>query len=77
LYDTVALIDLLAQYFPQVATFRLEDVLPDRFVTEKHQRVSHELARASQLGRNCRNENRWTRRHREKAPIKSILILQV
>jgi hypothetical protein len=33
--DTFALINLLAQHRTQVASFRPENVLPDRFVTQK------------------------------------------
>jgi hypothetical protein len=55
--DSFALIDLLAQHRAQVASFRSEDVLPDRFVTQKGQRIGDKLPRAAELSTNRGNKN--------------------
>jgi hypothetical protein len=57
LNDAFALIDLLAQQVAQISAFRAEDVLPDRLIPKKSQRISNKLPGASQLTTDCRNED--------------------
>ena len=47
LNDAFAVIDLLAQESTQVSAFRAENLLPGRLITEKSQRISHQLPGAS------------------------------
>jgi hypothetical protein len=58
-----ALIDLLAQHGAEVAGFGAEDVLPDRLVTEKRERVRGELAAAPELTADRGNEDERKRGH--------------
>ena len=76
LHDTAALIDLAAQNFPEIASFRPKSILPDRFVPEESQRVGDKLAGTAQLAADRRDEDRWTRRHGGKSLIKLELIGQ-
>lgn len=66
LHDTFALIDLLPKEAAQVAAFGAEDVLPDRLITEKGQRVSHQLPGAAQFSTDGGNKNGWTGCHRDR-----------
>ena len=54
----------------QVAAFCSKDVLPDRLVTEKCQRVCHQLPGASKFSANRRDENERSGRHRGKSGVK-------
>jgi hypothetical protein len=44
---SLAAIDLLPQYAAKIAALRTENVLPDRLVTKKAQRISHKLPGSS------------------------------
>src|SRR3954468_6930281 len=63
LHYPFALVDLVPQHLAQIAGFRSENVLPDRFVTEEGQRIGNELARAAQFFADSGDKNRWARRH--------------
>src|SRR5437588_4654269 len=63
--DAFALVDLGAQHLAQIAAFGSEDVLPDRFVTEKRECVRDKLPRTAQFFTDSGNENGRTRRHGE------------
>jgi hypothetical protein len=59
--DAFALIDLRAKHLAQIAALGPENVLPDRLVPEKGERVSDQLPGATQFPAYSRNENRRTR----------------
>src|SRR2546423_3542906 len=57
LNDSFALIDLLAEQDPEIACLGAKDVLPDRLIAEKRQRIGYELPGAFQLTTDCGNED--------------------
>ncbi|HZE58128.1 MAG TPA: hypothetical protein VE031_09770 [Chthoniobacterales bacterium] len=62
LNDSFALINLLAQQDPEITRLGAKDVLPNRLIAEKSQRIGHELPGAFQLATDCGNEDERSRR---------------
>jgi hypothetical protein len=60
------MIDLLAKQNPEIARLGAKDVLPDRLIAEKCQRISHELPGAFQLTTDSGNEDERARRQGRK-----------
>jgi len=55
--NALALIDLLTQQSAEIAAFGSKDVLPDRLVSEKRQRICHQLPGTMKLTTDGRNED--------------------
>src|SRR5260370_40421947 len=55
--NALALINLLTQQSAKIAAFGSKDVLPDRLVSEKRQRICHQMPGTMKLTTDGRNED--------------------